>query len=79
MQGFFTGQVFVECLRRADKAGELNGDGLVKALESLKDVDTGGLMCPYTVINNKIPYGRVYRADISKKTFEPISDWIKTE
>ncbi len=79
MQGFFTGRVFVECLKRADKAGQLNGDGLVKALQSLKGVDTGGLMCPFSVINNKIPFGRVYRANVSKKIFEPISDWIKTD
>ena len=79
MQGFFTGRVFVECLKRADKAGELNGEGLVKALQSLKNVKTGGLMCPFSVINNKIPYGRVYRANTSKKTYEPISDWIKTD
>ncbi len=79
MQGFFTGLVFVECLKRADKAGELNGPGLAKALQSLKDVETGGLMCPYTVVDNKIPYGRVYKANVAKKIFEPISDWIKTE
>lgn len=79
MQGFFTGRVFVECLKRADKAGQLNGAGLVKALHSLKNVETGGLMCPFTVINNKIPFGRVYRANISKKTYEPVSGWIKTE
>ncbi len=79
MQGFFTGLVFVECLKRADKAGELNGPGLAKALQTLKNIDTGGLMCPYTVIDNKIPYGRVYKANVKKKVFEPVSDWIKTE
>ena len=79
MQGFFTGLVFVECLKRADKAGELTGPGLAKALQTLKNVETGGLMCPYTVIDNKIPYGRVYKANVEKKIFEPISDWIKTE
>lgn len=79
MQGFFTGLVFVESLKRADKAGQLNGDGLVKALQSLENVKTGGLMCPYTVIDNKIPFGRVYKANISKKIFEPVSDWIRTD
>ncbi|MBW2093952.1 MAG: ABC transporter substrate-binding protein [Deltaproteobacteria bacterium] len=79
MQGFFTGRVFVECLKRADKAGQLNGDGLVKALQSLKNVKTDGLMCPFTVINNKIPFGRVYRANTAKKIYEPISDWIRTD
>jgi branched-chain amino acid transport system substrate-binding protein len=79
MQGFFTGLVFVECLRRADKAGDLTGDGLVKALQSIKDFDVGGLMAPITVINNKIPMGRVYKANVGKNIFEPISGWIRTD
>ena len=79
MQGFFTGLVFVECLKRADKAGDLTGDGLVKALQSIKDFDVGGLMAPITVVNNKIPMGRVYKANVGKKVFEPISDWIRTD
>ena len=79
MQGFLTGLVFVECLKRADAAGDLTGDGLVKALQSIKDFDVGGLMAPITVINNKIPMGRVYKANVSKKIFEPISDWIRTD
>ena len=79
MQGFLTGLVFVETLKRADKMGQLNGDGLAKALQSLKGVDVGGLMAPISVVNNKIPMGRVYRANVSKKIYEPISDWIKTD
>ncbi len=79
MQGFFTGLVFTECLRRADRAGDLTGDGLVKALRSLKNFDVGGLMAPITVVNNKIPMGRVYRANAAKKQFEPISGWIRTD
>ncbi|HTY23334.1 MAG TPA: ABC transporter substrate-binding protein [Desulfomonilaceae bacterium] len=38
------GKIFVECLRKADSAGELNGEGLTKALQSLKDFDTEGLL-----------------------------------
>jgi branched-chain amino acid transport system substrate-binding protein len=79
MQGFFTGQVFVECLKRADKAGDLTGDGLVRALQSIENVDVGGLMAPISVINNKIPMGRVFKANVGKKRFEPISDWIRTD
>jgi len=79
MQGFMTGLIFVECLKRADKAGDLTGDGLVKALQSIKDFDVGGLMAPVTVVNNKIPMGRVYQANVAKKIFEPISDWIRTD
>jgi len=79
MQGFFTGLVFVECLKRADQAGDLTGDGLVKALQSIENFDVGGLMAPITVINNKIPMGRVYKANVTKNKFEPISDWIRTD
>ena len=79
MQGFMTGLIFVECLKRADKAGDLTGDGLVKALQSIKNFDVGGLMAPITVVNNKIPMGRVYKANVGKKIFEPISDWIRTD
>ena len=79
MQGFMTGLIFVECLKRADAAGELNGEGLAKALRSIKNLDVGGLMAPVSVVDNKIPMGRVYKANTSKKIFEPISDWISTE
>jgi branched-chain amino acid transport system substrate-binding protein len=79
MQGFFTGLVFAECLKRADKMGELNGAGLAKALQTIKSLDVGGLMAPVKIVNNKVPMGRVYKANVSKKIFEPISDWISTE
>ena len=79
MQGFFTGQVFVETLKRADEMGGFDGDTLVKALQSIKDVDVGGMMAPITMVNNKIPMGRVYKANVGKGVFEPISDWIKTD
>jgi branched-chain amino acid transport system substrate-binding protein len=72
MQGFFTGLVFVECLKRADKAGDLTGDGLVKALQSIKDFDVGGLMAPITVVNNKIPMGRIYKANKRNSSRYPI-------
>lgn len=79
MQGYMTGLIFVECLRRADKAGELNYDGLVKALQSLKGFETGGLSAPYTNENNKFPVARVWKANVSKKILEPASDWITLE
>ncbi len=79
MQGFMTGLLFVECLRKADKMGDLSGDGLAKALQSIKDFDVGGLMAPVSIVNNKIPMGRVYRANVSKNAYEPVSDWIRTD
>ncbi len=40
--------VMVEGLKRAKKAGKLNGPGLKAALETLKDFNTGGLTAPIT-------------------------------
>jgi branched-chain amino acid transport system substrate-binding protein len=79
MQGFMTGLLFVECLKRADKAGQLNGEGLVKALQSIKDFDSGGLSAPLTIKNNKFPVARVWKVNVEKKIFEPASDWMTLE
>ncbi len=79
MQGFMTGLIFVECLKRADKAGQLTGEGLVGALRSLKDFDTGGLSAPVTMRNNRFPVARIWQADVDKEIFEPVSGWIKVE
>ena len=38
--------VMWEGLKRADKAGQLNGPGLKAALETLQNFDTGGLTAP---------------------------------
>ncbi|RJX33131.1 MAG: ABC transporter substrate-binding protein [Desulfarculus sp.] len=40
--------VMVEGLKRAQKAGKLNGPGLKAALETIKDFNTGGLTAPIT-------------------------------
>ncbi len=76
MVGFVTGLVFVEVLRRADSAGQLNHEGLVKALQGLKDFDTGGLTAPFTIRSNRFPVARIWKANVEKGIFEPASDWI---
>ena len=43
IQGWTAMMVMWEGLKRADKAGQLNGPGLKAALETLKDFDTGDL------------------------------------
>ncbi len=40
--------VWTEALKRADKAGQLNGPGVKAALETFKDFDLGGLTNPIT-------------------------------
>jgi branched-chain amino acid transport system substrate-binding protein len=44
--------VWSEALRRADKAGQLTGEGVKKAAETLKDFDLGGLTSPVTYTSN---------------------------
>jgi branched-chain amino acid transport system substrate-binding protein len=48
IQGWTARMVMWEGLKRADKAGQLNGPGLKAALETLTDFDTGGLAPPIT-------------------------------
>jgi branched-chain amino acid transport system substrate-binding protein len=76
MQGFTTGLIFVEVLRRAEKAKKLNYEGMVEALGSIRDMDTGGLTAPLTLLSNRFPVGRIWRASAEKARFEPASDWI---
>ena len=76
MEGFAAGLLLVETLRRADTAGALNYDGLVKALKTLKNVDTGGLTAPLTIVNNRFPTARVYEADAAKGMYVPRSEWL---
>ncbi|MGD9307280.1 MAG: ABC transporter substrate-binding protein [Desulfobacterales bacterium] len=75
-QGWFTGMIFAECLRRADAAGKLNREGLSEALASIQNWDAGDLIAPVSFKNNKIPVAKVWQADVNKKVFAPISDWI---
>lgn len=77
MQNFMTGLLFVESFKRADKMrGGFTADNMVRAFQSIKDFDVGGLMPPVTIKNNSIPVGRVYRGNASTMKFDPISDWI---
>jgi branched-chain amino acid transport system substrate-binding protein len=48
VRGWATATVWVEALRRADKAGQLTGEGVRAALETFKDFDLGGLANPVT-------------------------------
>jgi len=74
---FTAAKIFVECMRKADSAGELNPEGLIKALQSLKDLDMGGLTPPLTIKENRFPVARILKSNPEKGILEPVSDWIK--
>jgi len=48
VRGWSYVMTWTEGLKRADKAGQLNGEGIKAALETLKDFDLGGLAEPVT-------------------------------
>lgn len=48
VRGWSYGLVWAEGIRIADKNKQLNGEGIKKALETLKNFDTGGLVPPIT-------------------------------
>lgn len=74
---FTAGKIFVDCLRQADAAGQLNGEGVTKVLQSLKGFDTGGLTPPLTIRQNRFPIARVLKSNPAKGIFDPVSDWIE--
>jgi branched-chain amino acid transport system substrate-binding protein len=43
VRGWATALVWVEALKRADKGGSLNGEGIKKAMETMSDFSVGGL------------------------------------
>jgi len=79
MQGFLNTLIAVECLRRADRAGRLNGEGLVQEFRDIKDFDTQGLSAPLTTRNNRFPVARVWASNPEKGIYEPASDWIRLD
>jgi branched-chain amino acid transport system substrate-binding protein len=76
MQVFMGTTLMIEALKRADKAGPVTGESLVKALQSIKNFDVGGLMPPVTIKGNSIPVGRIVKGNSKTKQFDPITDWI---
>jgi branched-chain amino acid transport system substrate-binding protein len=48
VRGWAAALLVVEGLRRADKAGQLNGEGIKKAFETMSNFDIGGITCNLT-------------------------------
>ena len=77
IQGWFTGMVYVEAVRRVVAAGKpVTGENLAAVLDTIKDWDTGGVTGKVTFVNHKAGVGRIYKANAAKGIFEPASDWI---
>ena len=67
-----------EGLRRAGR--DVTREGFVKALESFKKFETGGLAAPITYgpdIRNGGGFGRILRANTARVTYVPVTAWRK--
>ena len=74
--GWVIGKVFVEGLKRAGK--DITRENFIQAMESIKNLDTGGISAPITSGPNQhegITAGRFYVYDFDQKKIIPISDW----
>jgi len=79
MRGVMSALIAAECMRRADRAGQLNREGVAKALQTLKDFTSGGLSAAWTIRNNRFPVAKVWAAKPEKGIYEPASDWIRLD
>jgi branched-chain amino acid transport system substrate-binding protein len=79
MRGFMSVLIVAECMRRADKAGNLTREGVAKALQTIKNFDSGGLSAPWSIWNNRFPVAKVWAANPEKGIYEPVSDWIRLD
>ncbi|MDY7033261.1 MAG: ABC transporter substrate-binding protein [Thermodesulfobacteriota bacterium] len=80
IKGWITSKITYEGIKRSGK--DLTPDRLVDALESIKDLDMKGLTGPinYSPKNHKgNSYARLYKADIDKGYFVPVTEWTKPE
>ena len=77
-QGWFQSIILAEGMKRAGR--KLNNESLISAIETIKDFDTGGIAGPVTFSpedhkgNNLL---KLYKADIDKGYFVPVSGWFK--
>lgn len=74
--GWANAMIFAEGLKRAGK--NLTREGLVTALESLKDFDLQGIMGPvsYSAKSHGSPgYARMTKGDVEKMRFIPLTEW----
>lgn len=78
--GWINAMVFAEGAKRAGK--ELTREGLVKALENMKNFDPEGLMGPisYSPKSHGSPgFARMTKGDVANKRFIPLTGWRSVE
>ena len=80
LQGWAECVIVHEGLKRTGK--NLTREGLIRAWEGMKDFDMQGISSNVTFGPDKhqaSEYCKIYKADVEKKIFISVSDWIKAE
>lgn len=83
IQGWALAIYLRDVIAKTIEAGKpLNGDNLMASAKAMKDWDSGGLIgMPATLVNQRLPYGVVYKFNVSKDkfSFEPATKWLKVD
>ncbi|MDB5871676.1 MAG: transporter substrate-binding protein [Ramlibacter sp.] len=79
VNAWLAGMVFAEVAERCIRAGKpLTLPNMKRALESMKDWDTGGVTGLLADLSrHQIASGRLYRLDVPSRKMEPASGWIR--
>jgi branched-chain amino acid transport system substrate-binding protein len=48
----------------------------VESLNNMGDWDTGGLIRSMRFVNHRLPYTKLYRANVKTGRFDAITDWV---
>jgi ABC-type branched-subunit amino acid transport system substrate-binding protein len=67
-------------IRNAEAKGNLTRNGVIEALENIKNMDTGGLLPPLTFNPTRHQSGtmaRITKVDMKSKRFVPATGWIE--
>ncbi len=73
-------KVWDTAIRMAEKKGDLTRTGVIKAMERIRDLDTGGILPPINFSPTQHQAGtmaRVTKVDMKTKRFVPVSGWIE--
>ncbi|RDY72438.1 ABC transporter substrate-binding protein [Halobacillus trueperi] len=77
VQGWVTAKIMAEGIGNAE---ELNGEGIRKGIEQIKDMDLGGLAAPVTFSeDNHAGTNQVRLAEVKNGKFEVITDYFSYE
>ena len=78
VQGWITLKVLLEGVKRVE--GQVTGESIKKALETIKDFDTGGVTAPltFTEQSHKGNFStKIYKADVKQNRWVAQTDYVK--